>query len=77
MATTQDRKGNSTVNKIEKNRVNRKLDSKEKIVIKALTEKIELYKDTIRELEYANEILQERVKILKGKIERNRDNITE
>ena len=77
MATTQDRKGNSTVNEIEKNRVNRKLDSKEKIVIKALTEKIELYKDTIRELEYANEILQERVKILKGKIERNRDNITE
>ena len=29
------------MNEIEKNRVNRKLDSKEKIVIKALTEKIQ------------------------------------
>ena len=64
------------MNEIEKNRINRRLNSKEKIVIKALTEKIELHEDTIRELKYANEILKNRVKILKGKIERNRDNIT-
>ena len=65
------------MNEIEKHRVNRKLDSKEKIVIKALTEKIALHEDTIRELKYANEMLKKRVSILKRKIERNRDNITE
>ena len=58
------------MNEIEKNRVNRKLDSKEKIVIKALTEKV-------ASLEAANKNLHKRVSILKRKIERNRDNITE
>ena len=65
------------MNEIEKYRVNRKLDSKEKIVIKALTEKVEQHEDTIRELKYANELLHKRVRILRRKIERNRDNITE
>ena len=55
MATTQDRKGNSTVNEIEKNRVNRKLDSKEKIVIKALTEKNASLKLQIRELQESSD----------------------
>jgi cell division protein FtsB len=58
------------MNEIEKHRVNRKLDSKEKIVIKALTEKI-------ASLKAANKNLHKRVSILKRKIERNRDNITE
>ena len=58
------------MNEIEKHRVNRKLDSKEKIVIKALTEKV-------ASLEAANKNLHKRVSILKRKIERNSDNITE
>ena len=38
------------MNEIEKNRVNRKLDTDEKIVIKALTEKISSLKNEIKKL---------------------------
>jgi len=43
------------VNQIERNRVNRKLDTNEKIVIKALTEKISSLKFEIKRLRRAND----------------------
>ena len=68
------KKGKQQMNAIEKNRVNRKLDSKEKIVIKALTEKV-------ASLEVANKNLHKRISIFKALVELliigERDNIKE
>tara|TARA_Y100001937_G_scaffold22393_2_gene31950 strand:- start:6470 stop:6613 length:144 start_codon:yes stop_codon:yes gene_type:complete len=43
------------MNEIEKYRINRKLDTNEKIVIKALTEKISSLKFEIKKLRRAND----------------------